>query len=1167
MSIVEDAQGRQYDLFGPTGTTPIGRAEGAAAARDPRATGLEQVVNDPVTGLVKQASWGFNAGLFALPDLAVKGIGKVLGMDEKNVTTLTKLFNRGETGPRNEQERYSRAVFEGIGSGLLPTGVLSFVARGRSLTPVALSPSAGVFKSIANDTLNFIKQNPKQAFFMDAAFGAAHETLKQAVEENMSDDDPERKAFYKDFMPTAALIGLPLAVATLSPTAMAYRFGKQKIGELDDATGSLEKEAIGDLKGIFQKIPGVNIANKLFAKKAKDKLIKTLGASAESPEGKEAMSTLDQIFKDYPSLVAAGFKPNIVERTMDPALQEKAKRALEALPEDSPAKKMLNEQRIKNDAAHAALFDSLTPTANAELQTALAKIQLGRQQLFDSIKNNRADVTEDELTRLAMFYGPLNPDQLNNELRGMLKAQIDLDVGMRKSIMRRMGLSQGVGRDDVPLPVRDEAGQSLFPASNVEQPAIDLLKTYESLLKGRTTMSTEMRSFITKSEPLNTLRKNVTEKIRARDAMEKKLLDDLLDQEVDKQLADSSIMARIKMAIESGASSETVVKEREALKKLKDLAKLLTRSQQEGKPLTRREKAQLEAESGFGTLVVPETGEIRIRLGSKESLTFNPKTIAQDAKQYAAANTAVDMNVPEAIDYLEAAARFRNSALDKHNAVLARSRSSRLTDADQYLALGNKVYNDFEQMILNNVPRMKAEREAMKIVLDDYRSVYETRLPLLIGRKVNEAGATRYSTPNEQVLAAAFRSAEDVRDLSVMLGNDPRGLELLEKGTLNWLQSKKILDKDGLISPKKIKDVLQKNQNIISVLPARVQATLQNEVDTATNVSLRLSQIKEQEDLAADTAFDDFLSKVLQPGTDNVIILEKALSSPIEMSKLVNVLKGDPNVGPVGHHLPALKRAVFNIAKEGTLSGGSLKKFIETNQKSLKVLFDEKHLKDLAALADIGERRQMLAKVTGTAPKFFSTSQEVQQMFGVTIPGAATYARDISSKRVSPEGAAIGLGVRFFSALEESVQNKIMARALVDDKLAAALAKPATEEQKKLILREFQSMGILPRALMANIGVQMAQPELEGRKSSIEGMAALPVRGAQENLVPRENAAAMLRKLPPAPQTRGMPNIRIGPSPAAAPAAAPNLMYPALFPNDPISQMLLQRQQQMASPQ
>jgi hypothetical protein len=58
----------------------------------------------------------------------------------------------------------------------------------------------------------------------------------------------------------------------------------------------------------------------------------------------------------------------------------------------------------------------------------------------------------------------------------------------------------------------------------------------------------------------------------------------------------------------------------------------------------------------------------------------------------------------------------------------------------------------------------------------------------------------------------------------------------------------------------------------------------------------------------------------------------------------------------------------------------------------------------------------------------------------------------------------------------------------------------------------------------------------------------------------------MLRKLPPAPQTRGMPNLRMGPPPAAPAPAASNLMYPTLFPNDPISQMLLQRQQQAGAP-
>lgn len=1155
-SIVQDSKGQLIDLSNLS-AGPVGRAEGAPVARDPRAKGPDQAVDNPVSGLIRQASWGLSAGLFALPDLAVKGIGSALGMDEKNVMTLTKLFNRGQdTAPRNEAERYSKAIAEGIGSGLLPTGVLSFIARTRPVVQAA-KPGAGVFKAIADDTLNFVQKNPKKAFFMDATFGAAHETLRQAVEENMSDDDPEQKELFKNLLPTAALIGVPLALSVM-PSARAVRYGSKKMGDLNSSLGELEKESIGDLAA-FYKLPGINIAPKILAGRARKSLEKTLGSAADSPEGKEASARLDEIFSNYPMLQAAGYSPNFVERTMDPAATERAIKAISSLPDNSEAQKMLIAQQRKNNAAWASLYDDLTPDANTDLQAALNQVKQERQQLFNTLTAQRTDVTDAELARLSEFYGPLNPDKINGELRGMLQAQIELDVGMRKNILRKMGLSQGVSRDGIPLPVRDEAGKSLFPASNIEIPAMELLQTYDSLLKGRTTMSKELRSFIANSEPLNTLRKNIQTKLQARDAMETKLADDLLNQQIDEQLDNSSNMARIKMLSQSGGNQDIVAKELETMGKIKTLAQLLTKSQRDGVPLTRAEKSRLEAESGFGARIIPESGEIRILLGSKEFLSFNPKTVAQDAKRIADANNTIDINVPEAIDYLEAAARFRNQSLDKYNSVLAGSRSSRVGDADQYRALGDKVFNDFEKMILDNVPRMKSERTAMKIVLDDYRSVYEDRLPLLIGRKRNEAGATRFSTPNEQVLAAAFRSGEDVRSLSVMIGNDPTGLKLLEQGTLDWLQRKAIFDKDGLINPKKLQDVLQKNQNIISALPQSVRATLQNEVDTSLNVSARLGAIRDKELLVQDKEFDDFLNKTLRPGTDNAIILEKALSSPIEMSKLVSAVKGDPD------RLDALRRAVFNISKEGALQGLLLKKFIETNNKSLKVLFDEKHLKDLSALADIQRRDNALGSVIGTAPRFESTSDVFRRMFGVSVPGLATYGRDVMSGRVSSQGAGITLGVRLLSSMEDELQRKMIVRAMTDPKVANALANGRTAEQGKLLLREMQSLGALPRAMITATSLQASNLARDGEESPIEGMAGLPegVPAARR----QETAATMLRKLPPAPQTRGMPKVsqRL-PSPPAPVAPSPS-MYQMLFPDDPLSQMLQQRQQpQQAGP-
>jgi hypothetical protein len=87
----------------------------------------------------------------------------------------------------------------------------------------------------------------------------------------------------------------------------------------------------------------------------------------------------------------------------------------------------------------------------------------------------------------------------------------------------------------------------------------------------------------------------------------------------------------------------------------------------------------------------------------------------------------------------------------------------------------------------------------------------------------------------------------------------------------------------------------------------------------------------------------------------------------------------------------------------------------------------------------------------------------------------------------------------------------------------------------------------------------------------IEGMQGLPV-------VPRGTSARdMLRKLPPAPPTTGFsPSLGPPPGQGRFPATAPKsgtsyadipLMYPAMFPNDPISGILEQRRRQIEQQQ
>jgi hypothetical protein len=79
----------------------------------------------------------------------------------------------------------------------------------------------------------------------------------------------------------------------------------------------------------------------------------------------------------------------------------------------------------------------------------------------------------------------------------------------------------------------------------------------------------------------------------------------------------------------------------------------------------------------------------------------------------------------------------------------------------------------------------------------------------------------------------------------------------------------------------------------------------------------------------------------------------------------------------------------------------------------------------------------------------------------------------------------------------------------------------------------------------------------------IGNMGNLPV-------VPGTSAQNMLKAMPPAPPTRGTNfNPRLPTSPAVQPgggAGSIPLMYPTMFPNDPISGLLQQRQAQLQAP-
>jgi hypothetical protein len=148
--------------------------------------------------------------------------------------------------------------------------------------------------------------------------------------------------------------------------------------------------------------------------------------------------------------------------------------------------------------------------------------------------------------------------------------------------------------------------------------------------------------------------------------------------------------------------------------------------------------------------------------------------------------------------------------------------------------------------------------------------------------------------------------------------------------------------------------------------------------------------------------------------------------------------------------------------------------------------------------------------------------------------------------------------------------------AMEDPEFAKRLTNLKTPEQGAQMRGMMEKRGI---SLLPYLLGKTATTTAQGveRDLTMEGKQQVPVEGMSPDLpvVPRETARGMLdrvsRPLPPAPATRGLPQnnpaFPAAPLPAQRGAGAQGgqaqSMYAAMFPNDPISTLIQQRQAAM----
>lgn len=1125
MATMTNARGEVFDL-----------STGKVVGLDPNATALPGFSRQeaPVTGnragnFLRHATWGLNSALFALPDAAVRKVGQGLGMKEDEVFQFTKYFNRGAVDPRNTEERYARAIGQGLGAQLPFTGLLGWIARARPLG-YATKADAGALRHITDDMVRYVQKNPKKSVAIDMAFSAGYEGLRQAIDEQVDDSNPN-KALYKELIPAAAFMGAPMA-ASMLPSVRAAKWVGNKITD-KSSLNAIQKEIMDEQKGVW-KLPGVRIVPAMLIKNSERKLEKVFGPLKDNPEAQAAIAELRDVLSD-PRIAELGFNFDMAESSLFlPLMERKA-----AIMKDMPLAELDRiKQRINDNALRMeTLLSTMAPEARTGAAQALAGVQSQRQGFFESLLRSKRDYTEEEILGISERLGPQNLDMLNDELRGAMLANMELDFAARRDMLSSMGLREAFDHRGLPKSTR-EGGRSLFPAKDMEAAALGLIKKYRP---DRPSLRVAV------PEPIRDLDNFVRRQMISRERIESSMVDDLT-----------------KHAVYDAIDLDRATSRAAGLPKdIEEFALALAQKAVRGEKIGRGKSAQALSPDADGFVTIP-TGL------AGRMFRINPRQIKEDAAAAAKEATAIDINVPEALDYLNTAMRYRNSSLMQYNGSVRRG-TQRLTDAQRRLDTADAIVADFERLAMDHIPKTPdatgmlrpMEVDSYKQVIKSYHDTYSKSVPVLMTQRQTSG---EFLLPNEELLRTAFKNAENLRQVRSAMPDGPDTEELLSTGALDWVLRKGVLTNEGLLDPTKLRRVLSSNRNIIDELPESVQRRLGDEATFADEYIRRMGEIDNRKLAVEDAELDKLLARAARPDADPVTAMAAAVRDPAIMRKLVEASKNNPEA------LNALRRSVWDMANAGTRGGGALEAFLHPNEKALGVLFkDTQHLADLKKIANLQRRIYAFAEVSGQMPEFQSLDQTLRTVMGSGVQYLTTTMREAAIGRIRPETGFIALGVRLLGGLENRLYERVMTKALEDPQFAHRLMNLNQPGNIKAVTGTLATIGVDTRPLFGarTIAAQTAmRPFVEGQQAPVGMERTMPSMPAEPPAGPP--AREMLRQLPPAPPTTGL-NFRIPTTPPAGAAGgggsnAP-MIYPALFPNDPISSVLMQmRQPQQGQP-
>lgn len=308
---------------------------------------------------------------------------------------------------------------------------------------------------------------------------------------------------------------------------------------------------------------------------------------------------------------------------------------------------------------------------------------------------------------------------------------------------------------------------------------------------------------------------------------------------------------------------------------------------------------------------------------------------------------------------------------------------------------------------------------------EEYITPYESGA---VFKVKNRDGTGFYRARGEQVADMFFDNQSASKQYYGIFKDNPEMMKHLESSVLDRMRNE--VAPDGIINEKRLASFMRKNSDSLKELPT-IKSKITNIESTQKALLQRQGQLAARRADLENKALAKQLSKYAKGDTTGDKILNSAVQNPQQMKSLYSFIKKDKDA------VNSLKRTLWEKTTQG--SSSDILKFLDTNRKSLEVVFGKQHFRNIE---DVSAMRSMIETVPASYGKsdMPTPMEAIEKLVGMGVPQASTRWYAFMSGRLAKSYLMADITRAFlYNKGRINIQN-IMKDALYDPQIAKEMA-------------------------------------------------------------------------------------------------------------------------------